>query len=64
MMPVTPAGSDLFWLVLCWYFTLTGRCEPMVISEPVPLAQCERAQIKLRASDEAGSAPAKDGKLV
>jgi len=29
MMPVTPAGSDLFWLVLCWYFTFTGRCEPM-----------------------------------
>lgn len=42
-------GEPLFQFVVCWIFLLTSKCEPVVVSQPVPLALCERAQIKLRA---------------
>lgn len=45
-----PAESMMFQLVVCWFFSFTGRCEPMVVSRPVPLEICERAQVKIRAS--------------
>lgn len=38
----------LFQLVVCWFFTFTGQCEPVMISQPIPLAMCERAQVKVR----------------
>lgn len=42
-------GSEqLFQLVVCWIFITTGKCEPMVVSRPIPLAMCERAQLKVR----------------
>jgi len=41
-------GEPLFQFVVCWIFLLTSKCEPVVVSQPVPLALCERAQIKVR----------------
>lgn len=39
---------QLFQLVVCWFFLMTGKCEPMVVSQPVPLSYCETAQLKVR----------------
>lgn len=39
----------LFQLVVCWWFFLTGRCEPIIISKPLTLEYCERAEIRVRA---------------
>lgn len=41
-------AEPLFQLVVCWVFLFAGKCEPMVVSKPIPLSVCERAQIKVR----------------
>lgn len=45
---MTDGSTYLFQLVVCWFFTFTGQCEPVMVSRPVPLAACERAQLKVR----------------
>lgn len=40
--------NEMFQLVTCWLFLLTGRCEAVAVSPPIPLAQCEALQIKTR----------------
>ena len=41
--------ANLFEFVVCWFFLMTGKCEPMMVSQPVTLEICERAQLKVRA---------------
>jgi hypothetical protein len=35
-------------LAVCWFFIFTGRCEPVAISDPLPLEQCLRIEQRNR----------------
>ena len=46
---MTVGEAQLFQLVVCWLFLVTGKCEPVLVSRPITLDLCERTEIKVRA---------------
>lgn len=40
--------GQFFQLVVCWFFLMTGRCEPIAVSPPIPEHECARLAEKVR----------------